>query len=59
MSNTIPLEGRTRLPNKIQDAIQDSGLIISQILNASRSNEASSFLVGKSYFLYNCTFKSF
>ncbi|KHN82132.1 hypothetical protein Tcan_05015 [Toxocara canis] len=39
MSSIIPLEGRTRLPSKIQDAIQDSGLIITQILNASRSNE--------------------
>lgn len=38
--NNIPLEGRTRLPGKIQDCIQDCGLIISHIQIASRSNEA-------------------
>lgn len=39
MGSNIPLEGRTRLPTKIQDAVQDTGLIASHILNASRSNE--------------------
>ncbi|KAM3726713.1 BLOC-1-related complex subunit [Dirofilaria immitis] len=38
-SNNIPLEGRTRLPGKIQDCIQDCGLIVSHIQTASRSNE--------------------
>uniref|UniRef100_A0A915PHQ4 BLOC-1-related complex subunit 7 n=1 Tax=Setaria digitata TaxID=48799 RepID=A0A915PHQ4_9BILA len=38
-SNNIPLEGRTRLPGKIQDCIQDCGLIASHIQTASRSNE--------------------
>ncbi|KAL3981618.1 hypothetical protein ACH3XW_43805 [Acanthocheilonema viteae] len=37
--SNIPLEGRTRLPGKIQDCIQDCGLIISHIQVASRSNE--------------------
>ncbi|VDM22042.1 unnamed protein product [Wuchereria bancrofti] len=27
-SSNIPLEGRTRLPGKIQDCIQDCGLIL-------------------------------
>ncbi|VDK62824.1 unnamed protein product [Onchocerca ochengi] len=38
-SSNIPLEGRTRLPGKIQDCIQDCGLIVSHIQTASRSNE--------------------
>ncbi|VDN04821.1 unnamed protein product [Thelazia callipaeda] len=39
-TSNIPLEGRTRLPGKIQDCIQDCGLIVSHILASSRSNEA-------------------
>lgn len=35
----IPLEGRTRLPGKIQDAIQDCGIIVAHLQTASRSNE--------------------
>uniref|UniRef100_A0A1I7VI94 BLOC-1-related complex subunit 7 n=1 Tax=Loa loa TaxID=7209 RepID=A0A1I7VI94_LOALO len=37
--SNIPLEGRTRLPGKIQDCIQDCGLIVSHIRTASHSNE--------------------
>ncbi|VDD93801.1 unnamed protein product [Enterobius vermicularis] len=39
MSTNIPLEGRSRLPQKIQDVVQESGAIVTQVVNSSRSNE--------------------
>ncbi|VIO86099.1 Uncharacterized protein BM_BM451 [Brugia malayi] len=44
-SSNIPLEGRTRLPGKIQDCIQDCGLIISHVKTASHSNELLSMAI--------------
>ncbi|VDN33186.1 unnamed protein product [Gongylonema pulchrum] len=41
-SGNIPLEGRTRLPGKVQDCIQDCGLIVAHIQSASHSNEVGS-----------------
>uniref|UniRef100_A0A0N5AIB3 BLOC-1-related complex subunit 7 n=1 Tax=Syphacia muris TaxID=451379 RepID=A0A0N5AIB3_9BILA len=39
MSASIPLEGRSRLPQKVQDIVQESGNIVTQVLNNSHSNE--------------------
>ncbi|EJW85979.1 hypothetical protein WUBG_03109 [Wuchereria bancrofti] len=53
-SSNIPLEGRTRLPGKIQDCIQDCGLIVSHIKTASHSNELLSMAI-KNFTLLDST----
>uniref|UniRef100_A0A914UXB0 BLOC-1-related complex subunit 7 n=1 Tax=Plectus sambesii TaxID=2011161 RepID=A0A914UXB0_9BILA len=35
----ISLEGKTRLPGKIQDSIQDAAVVCSQIVKGSKSSE--------------------
>ncbi|VDN57813.1 unnamed protein product [Dracunculus medinensis] len=41
MTNNIPLEGRIRLPNRINDCIHDCSFISSNIVNSHRGNDDS------------------